>query len=259
MPDDASGLTGGSSPEEPDDAAGAWTDADLDADLDVADPRLEAPLDASDPRFLGSRGVDVPRERRLERSRGPGAVPDNPRVHVLRLAIPALVVAGLLVTAAVFWRGLDPPSGRLVVGPEDAVRAAISDRPHRVCLNDLLPCAWLTVVDGRLLALNTAGPLREEYGKAGVTWCPSSGYYGSNSLGSRFDQAGTLVRGPAPRGMDRFDVRVGDDGMVVVNFLDLTTGRQARHVEEVHPPDGPDCAEIPFDREADLRLQQTSR
>jgi hypothetical protein len=234
----------------PFDERGDWPDEDrVDPDAPVL------PLDAADPRFVGAgEGAAPARPRRLVRSQGPGPSLNDPRVRIIRAAIPLLVLAGLAVVAAMLWRGLDPPSGRLVIGDEDAVRAAVADRPHRVCLNDVLPCAWLTVVEGRLLAFNTAGPLREEYGKAGVSWCPSSGYYGSNSLGSRFDPLGRVVRGPAPRGLDRFDVRVDEAGQVVVNFLDLTTGLQQRHVEDVIPPRGPDCEEIPFDREADLRL-----
>jgi hypothetical protein len=216
---------------------------------------LVLPLDANDPRFEGSAETPAPQTvRRLERSLGPGTSSFSPRVRILRAALPVVVLAGFAVTAAIFWVGLDPPSGRLVVGDEAEVRAAVAERPRRVCLNDVVPCAWLTVVDGRLLAFNTAGPLREEYGRAGVSWCPTSGHYGSNSLGSRFDQLGRVVRGPAPRGLDRFGLRVDDEGRVIVNFLDLTTGLQQRHVGEVLPPWGPDCDPIPFDREADLEL-----
>jgi hypothetical protein len=216
---------------------------------------LVRPLDAADPRFAGSEEARAPEaERRLERSLGPGASTFSPRVRLLRTGMAVVAIAGFAAIAAVFWRGLDPPTGRLVVGEESAVRAAVAERPKRVCLNDVLPCAWLTVVDDRLLAFNTAGPLREEYGRAGVTWCPTSGYYGSNSLGSRFDPLGRVVRGPAPRGLDRFDVRIDDDGEVVVDFLSLTAGLQVARVDEVLPPAGPDCDPIPFDREADLEL-----
>jgi hypothetical protein len=228
------------------------------ADPDRPDPRDEGfalPLDALDPRFVGEDpGTGPEHARRLVRSAGPGGVLDDPRVRILRVAIPLLSVLGALAVAAVFWRGLDPASGVEVVGAEAAVRAAVADRPHRVCLAGAQPCAWLTVLDGRLLALSTSGPLREEFGRAGVGWCPTSGHFGSNSLGSRFDQAGTLVRGPAPRGMDRYELRVDERGRVTVDFLTLTTGLQRARVEHVLPPEGPDCPEIPFDREADLSL-----
>jgi hypothetical protein len=230
----------------------------LDAeDREVAHgDELVLPLDASDPRFLGS-GEDVGPDhpRRLVPNEGPGASRFDPRVRLLRAAIPLVGVAGILMVMVVFWQGLDPPSGRQVIGDEAEVRAAVAERPHRVCLGGSQPCGWLTVVDGELLALNTSGPLREEYGRAGVVWCSSSGWFGSNSLGSRFDQAGVLARGPAPRGLDRYEVTINDAGEVVVHFFSLTTALQAARVERVQPPGGPHCEEeIPFDREADLEL-----
>jgi hypothetical protein len=219
------------------------------------DDELVAPLDAADPRFAGSDGAVAPtRQRELVENQGPGASRFDPRVRLLRLAIPLVALAGVVVTAAIFWQGLDPPSVLQVIGEEDAVRGAVAERPHRVCLGGAQPCAWITVVDDRLLALNTSGPLREEYGRAGVTWCATSGWFGSNSLGSRFDQEGVLARGPAPRGLDRYDVRIDGQGQVVVNFFSLTTALQRARVTSVHPPEGPDCDQIPFDREADLEL-----
>jgi hypothetical protein len=229
-------------------------------DPDEADqPRYAGPLDAADPRFAGSEesmGRERPRE--LVRSQGPGMSPMDPRVRTLRAALPLLALAGVLAVAAVFARGLEPAGGQVeVVGDEAAVRAAIADRPLRVCLGGGQPCAWLTVADGQLLALNTSGPLREEYGRNGVQWCPTSRHFGANNTGSRFDQAGRVVDGPAPRSMDRFHVRVDDAGQVVVDFAALTTGVQAQRVGETTPPAGPHCDPIPFDREADLQLPRT--
>ncbi len=186
--------------------------------------------------------------------------PLDPRVRVLRAALPLLALGAVVLIGAVFARGLDPPGGQVeVVGDEGAVRAAVAERPLRVCLGGRQPCAWLTVADGRLLALNTSGPLREEYGRNGVQWCPTSGHFGANNTGSRFDQAGRVVDGPAPRSMDRFHVRVDDAGRVVVDFAALTTGLQAHRVTETTPPVGPHCDPIPFDREADLELPPEER
>jgi hypothetical protein len=180
--------------------------------------------------------------------------PGNPYARMLRLAVPALFAAAAIVVGAIFFVALAPGSGVQVVGAEADVRAAVAERPHRVCRDARLPCAWLTVVDGRLLALNTSGPIREEFGRLGVSWCPSSGYFGSNVSGSRYDQAGTLVSGPSIRGLDRFHVRLDDEAQVVVDFTSLTAGRRAGYQREILPPAGPDCDEIPFDRDADLDL-----
>lgn len=214
----------------------------------------DGPLDAADPRYTRTPQPSDS-TRRLVPGRGPRLPdPDDPRIRILRIAVPGLVVAAVAVVIAVFSAALSPGRQSQVVGPRSAVVAAIAERPQRVCFNDSNPCAWLTVVDGRLVAFNTSGPLPQEYGRAGVGWCASSGWFGANSTGSRFDQEGRWAQGPAPRGLDRFALVIDDDGNVVVDFTQLTAGRQRHQVDEVTPPAGPHCETIPFDRDADLRL-----
>lgn len=224
-----------------------------DPRLDQPDQRFTLPFDAADPRYAGSEEASREHRRELVPAEGPGLHPHSRAARILRIGVPAVFFAGVLLVMAVFFVGLDPGSTVEVVGEEAAVRAAVIDRPRRVCLNDQNPCAWLTLFDDRLLAFNTSGPIRDEYGRMGVSWCASSGYFGANSTGSRYDPAGRVVRGPAPRGMDRFDLRVRD-GRVLIDFRSLTTGLQAHRVDEVVPPAGQHCDEIPFDREADLDL-----
>lgn len=211
------------------------------------------PVDAADPRFAGSEEARRDHPRSLVRSTGPGLAPQSRAAHRLRIAVPVLAIAGLAVVVAIFFRGLDPGETAEVVGPVADVRAAVAERPGRVCLGEQQPCAWLTAIDGELLALTTSGPIRDEYGRMGVSWCPSSGYFGANSTGSRYDPAGRVVRGPAPRSLDRYDVRERD-GQVAIEFRSLTTGLQAARVDQVIPPAGEHCEEIEFDREADLAL-----
>lgn len=218
----------------------------------------EQPIDAFDPRFpdRGTEQDDVDRKRNLVQSRGPGPNPDDPKVRILRLAIPALAAAAILVIGTVFFQGLQPSGATtVVIGNVEAVRDAVAERPRRVCLNDNNPCAWITEFDGLLHAFNTNGPLPEEYGRLGVAWCPSSGWFGANSTGSRWDQHGQIAEGPSPRSLDRFTLTVENDGDVVVDFASLTAGRAEWQVEEVRPPDGPACEEIPFERDPDLDLQ----
>lgn len=214
------------------------------------EPRYDAPLDEVDPRF-GAGGRARPHERELVTSRGPGPDPESAAARFARLVIPAVALLGVLAVAFVFWTGLDPGSGVQTVGPEDAVRSAVAERPRRVCYGGQLPCAWFTVVDDELLALNTSGPLPEEFGRAGVGWCPTSGLFGANSTGSRFDAAGRVLRGPARRGLDRFGLEV-TDGRVVIDFFSLETGLRAGRADDLIAPTGPLCANVPFDRDADL-------
>lgn len=221
-------------------------------------PRPTEPLDAHDPRFslpLPREQDDVARQRELVESRGPGASQGSPRVRVLRIAVPVLAALGAAVIAMVFFTGLSPGSSRVVVGPEEEVRAALVDRPRRVCFNDANPCAWLTLVDGEIRAFNTNGPLPQEFGRQGVGWCPTSGYFGANSTGSRWDQEGRIVSGPAPRSLDMFTLSVDRAGDLVIQFASLTAGLADFQVAgDVSPPAGEPCEQIPFDRDPDLRL-----
>ena len=213
------------------------------------------PQDPYDPRFErdgAAEGAPAP-PRQLVRSRGPGPSPEDPHVRRLRVALPVVFFAAVAVIVAVFFAGLRPGRQYEVVGREAEVVQAVAERPKRVCLNDNNPCAWLTVVDGRLFAFNTNGPLPQEYGRDGVGWCASSGWFGANATGSRFDQQGRVVRGPAPRGLDRFGLAVRD-GEIIVDFTELTAGVQAEQVRATTPAQGPDCTTIPFDRNADLQL-----
>ncbi len=217
----------------------------------------DGPLDPFDPRFdvRGGEQDDVDRRRQLVETRGPGTHPDDGKVRVLRVAIPLLAIAAVGVIVAVFFSGLSPGGSSVVIGPESQVRAAVADRPYRYCFNGTNPCAWLSEVDGRILAFNTNGPLAEEFGRQGVGWCPSSGYYGANSTGSVWDQEGRIVRGPAPRSLDQFTTSVDPEGNLVVHFASLSAGLADWQVDgDVSPPDGPLCDEVPFDRAPDLDL-----
>ncbi|MGI9016526.1 MAG: hypothetical protein ACR2HR_05370 [Euzebya sp.] len=215
-------------------------------------------VDAFDPRFAtrGSEVDDVDRQRQLVASSGPGRNPDVRMVRILRVAVPALFAGALVAMVLVFFSGLSPGESSVVVGPASEVRQAVAERPYRYCFHGTNPCAWLTVVDQELVAFNTNGPMAEEYGRQGVGWCPSSGYFGSNSTGSRWDQDGRIVTGPSPRSLDRFTTAIDAGGNLVVRFASLTAGLANWQVDgEVSPPDGPDCDEVPFDRDPDLHLR----
>jgi hypothetical protein len=212
-------------------------------------------LDAFDPRFGDPSADGAERPRSLVLSRGPGPDPDDPRVRILRVAMPLLALAGVAVVAAVFLSGLSPGDPDVVVGPVAEVRAAVEERPYRYCFDGANPCAWLTVVDGEVVAFNTNGPLAEEYGRQGVAWCPTSGYFGANATGSVWDQEGRIVEGPAPRSLDRFTTTVDAAGDLVIDFASLNAGLADWQVDgDVRPPEGPPCEEIPFDRDPDLDL-----
>lgn len=214
--------------------------------LDPFDPRREAP---------GLEQDDVDRLRTLVAGAGPGPSHRSPQARILRVAVPLVAIVGLGVIVWVFLSGLNPGSSSMAVGPVDQVRAAIADAPRRVCLRGASPCAWLTVVDDAIVAFNTNGPLPQEFGRLGVSWCPSSGYFGANATGSRWDHAGLLVEGPATRGLDRFTLDA-DSGVLVIRFASLSAGRAGFQTDpaDIRPRDGAACEEIPFYRDADLVL-----
>lgn len=220
------------------------------------DEELVHPLDPSDPRFPdpSRRGAEE-HPRRLVASQGPGSSRLDPNVRRLRVAIPVVSLLILVGVVTVFFVGLDPGDGQQIVGPVEAVRAAVEERPHRVCYGGSLPCAWIAPVDDELVAFNTSGPLNEEYGRLGVAWCPTSGRYGANATGSRYDSHGTVVDGPAPRGLDRFALATTPDGRLRIDFFTLTAGQQVAIADPAVPATGPECEQIAFDRDADLVLE----
>lgn len=224
----------------------------MDPDAGEADrPRYAEPLDASDPRFEPDGGARA-HPRRLVASGGPFPDPDSPSARFARIVIPAAALAALAVVVAVFAAGLSPGSSRVVLGDESLVRAVVAERPRRVCWHGASPCAWVTVVGDRLLALSTSGPLPQERGRHGVGWCPSSGRFANDTSGSVFDAAGRVVDGPAPRGLDRYTLLV-HDGQVTLDFSSLETGVQAGRADLL-PPGGPPCSTTPFDRSPELTL-----
>lgn len=73
-----------------------------------------------------------------------------------------------------------------------------------------------------------------------VPYCESSGRFECPCHGSIYDLAGEYIAGPAPRGMDRYEVTL-EGQSVVVDTSVLKTGppRGANHF--LTPPKGPGC------------------
>lgn len=71
-----------------------------------------------------------------------------------------------------------------------------------------------------------------------VRYCASSGWFEDRAHGAMFDGLGRYILGPAPRGLDRFEVRV-IDGDVWVDTANLMLG-PPRGSGDPHPS-GPLC------------------
>ena len=73
-----------------------------------------------------------------------------------------------------------------------------------------------------------------------VPFCESSGRFECPCHGSIYDLAGEYIAGPAPRGMDRYEVTL-DGQNVVVDTSVLKTGPARGAKNFLTPPKGPSC------------------
>ena len=100
-------------------------------------------------------------------------------------------------------------------------------------------------LDGRFYVTSAAGALVALYQKCPhlgcrVPFCDSSGRFECPCHGSIYNIRGEYVQGPAPRGMDRFPIRI-DNGKVLVDTGSPVEG-PARGVSSVSSePKGPSC------------------
>jgi cytochrome b6-f complex iron-sulfur subunit len=99
--------------------------------------------------------------------------------------------------------------------------------------------------DGRLWLANASGhyfALSQKCPHLGcrVPFCESSGRFECPCHGSVFDIGGEYVQGPAPRGMDRYEVAlVGDQ--LVADTSKLIAGPDRGASSFLSPPRGPTC------------------
>jgi cytochrome b6-f complex iron-sulfur subunit len=73
-----------------------------------------------------------------------------------------------------------------------------------------------------------------------VPFCDSSGWFECPCHGSKYDLGGEWVEGPAPRGMDRFDLRL-DGGNLVVDTSKVIDGPPRGVKRYYEPAKGPSC------------------
>jgi len=98
--------------------------------------------------------------------------------------------------------------------------------------------AYLTRIDGEIIALSekcTHLGCRSPY-------CESSGQFECPCHGSVFNRIGEYRGGPAPRGLDRYQVRI-QDGIVMVDTGSLSEGDPPGDESIDEPPTGPGCTE----------------
>jgi cytochrome b6-f complex iron-sulfur subunit len=76
-----------------------------------------------------------------------------------------------------------------------------------------------------------------------VPWCVQSQWYECPCHGSKYNRAGEYQDGPAPRGMDRFAVRV-QGGLVQVDTSEIILGPPRGTDTIRQQPEGPFCVNI---------------
>ncbi|HZJ27161.1 MAG TPA: Rieske 2Fe-2S domain-containing protein [Acidimicrobiia bacterium] len=75
-----------------------------------------------------------------------------------------------------------------------------------------------------------------------VPFCESSGRFECPCHASIFDVGGEYITGPSPRGLDRYELALTDDTLVVDTSV-LKAGPDRGADEFLTPPKGPNCAE----------------
>ena len=131
------------------------------------------------------------------------------------------LVAALVVSAAVFGAtavlGPRLAAGTvLTVGPPGSVRAAwVEDEPVWVVAQE----------EGDPVVVGAVNPHRWWGVKELVGWCPSQRMFSAYYDGSRFDEVGHYIFGPAPHGLPRYSVTDLGDGRARVGGAVPSTTR----------------------------------
>lgn len=103
------------------------------------------------------------------------------------------------------------------------------------------------VAEGRFYVVNTGSSffaLSQKCPHLGckVPFCDSSGRFECACHGSVFDIGGEYVKGPAPRGMDRFHLSLDNGNLVVNTGIEIAGPDRGAH-QYLTPPKGPSCLE----------------
>jgi hypothetical protein len=162
------------------------------------------------------------------------------RRRIARLYLFAGAIIGVIALAAATYAvfgGLHFGGGWVTVGSVSDVRRAgvFYDRSINAFVID--------DDSGELIAVIGESPHAGEK----VYYCPSSGWFQSPTDGSTFDHRGYYRLGPAPRGLDRAQVRE-EHGFISVDVSQRAPG-PARGLTDERRAAGPRCSDVPGDPE----------
>jgi cytochrome b6-f complex iron-sulfur subunit len=148
--------------------------------------------------------------------------------------------AGLgLVAAAGAWTSWDLLRPGEAKGFGGKVRAVAPEAvPEDSIIEVTAARAYLTKVDGEIIAISQ----KCTHLGCKVPFCDSSGQFECPCHGSVFNRIGEFRGGPAPRGMDRYPVEVGADGLLYIDTGSLEEGPAPGSESIDEPARGPSCA-----------------
>jgi hypothetical protein len=139
----------------------------------------------------------------------------------------ALAAAGAIALVVTEVRPTSP-------GPEWVHAASVDELRRDGIVYVPLAQAYVVADDSLPIALYA----RSTHDRNPITYCDSSGWFEDRAHGSRFDRLGRYVLGPAPRGLDRFEVEIVD-GQIWVDPSNVFIGPPCG--EPTEPPSGPFC------------------
>ena len=146
--------------------------------------------------------------------------------------------AGILAAAAA-WTSWDLIQPIVASGFGGKVRSVTPEAVPEVGVLEVPAArAYLTKVNDEVIALS------EKCTHLGcrTPFCASSGRFECPCHGSVFNRAGDYAAGPAPRGLDRYAVEVGDDGLLYIDTGTTIDGQPPGSQTIDETPLGPACA-----------------
>ena len=160
-----------------------------------------------------------------------------------RRLLATLWKGGLSVVAAAgAWTTWDLLKPKVTSGFGGKIRAIAPEAvPDTGAVEVPAARGYLVRIDGEVVALS------EKCTHLGcrVPYCESSGQFECPCHGSVYNRAGELETGPSPRGLDRYPVEVGDDGLLYIDTGETVPGAPPGTFTIDEPALGPKCAPEP--------------
>jgi Rieske Fe-S protein len=170
-------------------------------------------------------------------SRDPDAREIDREIDRRRFLNGAWKTLGVVLIAEGIWTSYD------LLNPESAAGGAMIDAGPVSDFEEDGSVSYF--LNGRFYVTNHQGGLRALYQKCPhlgcrVPFCESSAQFECPCHGSVYNVIGEHLQGPAPRGMDRFEISI-ENGRVMVDTGVLVEGPPRGELTGPSEPSGPSC------------------